>query len=132
MQSLGAPLVRSLLGQIGSWVPTTHWNQDLYDRIPALLGDVDVLYSSTVVSVNRTADEGVTLLVQTAVDGQSETTHTLIRAKRLLVLFTPTAENLAPLNLNAAEQNVFAAWTGSSERFIGIATHPALPINGSV
>lgn len=133
MQNINAPLVRSLLGQIGSWVPSTHRNQDLYDRIASLLGD-DVLYSSTVVSANRTDDDGVTVLVQTAAAGDDEGAceHTLIRTKRLLVAFPPSEANTAPLHPSAAEQAVFAAWQNTSAVFAGIATHPALPINGSV
>ncbi|KAI1861468.1 hypothetical protein JX265_004479 [Neoarthrinium moseri] len=124
MQAFGAPIVRTFVGKANSWVPTTKRNQDLYDNIAALLGD-DVLYSSTVVSSHRSC-HGVQLLVEGA-SGQ----RTLIKAKRLLISFSPTAENLAPFDLDKTEQDIFSVW-GKGAVFAGIATHPSLPVNYSI
>jgi hypothetical protein len=124
MQEFNAPMTRALLGIIGSRVPNTHRNQDLYDRIGVLLG-TDVLYNTTVVSSNRTAS-GVQLLVCNEKGEQ-----TIIIAKKLLVSFALSAENTAPLNLSPAEQEVFSTW-GLAHGYCGIATSPSLPINGSL
>ncbi|ETS82078.1 hypothetical protein PFICI_07080 [Pestalotiopsis fici W106-1] len=124
MQAFGAPIVRTFLGQKNSWVPTTKRNQDLYDNIAALLGN-DVLFRSTVVESQRTNDS-VQVLVQ-----DSEGKKTLIKAKRLLISSSPTAENLATFDLDQTEQDIFATW-GIGAVFAGIANHPSLPVNYSI
>jgi hypothetical protein len=124
MQEFSAPMTRALLGQKSSWVPSTHRNQDLYDNIAMLLGD-DVLYSTTVISSNRT-NEGVQLLVRSD-KGES----TLIIAKKLLVSFALSQENTATLSLSKAEEDVFSTWS-LSHGYCGIVTSPSLPINGSL
>ncbi|KAI0134225.1 amine oxidase [Xylariales sp. AK1849] len=124
MQTFGAPIVRSFLGAAASWVPTTKRNQDLYDNIAASLGD-DVLYSSTVIQSYRNCN-GVQLLVKGS-DGKK----TLIKAKRLLISFSPTAYNLAPYDLDSTEESVFSTW-GIGTVFAGLVTHPSLPINYSI
>jgi hypothetical protein len=124
MQTFGAPIARTFLGLAHSWVPTTRRNQDLYDSIAALLGQ-DVLYSSTVVQSQR-ASNGTQLLVQ---DSRGE--KTLIKAKRLLISFSPTAQNLAPFNLDEVEQATLSTW-GVDAVFAAIATHPSLPVNYSI
>ncbi|KAE9365770.1 amino oxidase [Stipitochalara longipes BDJ] len=124
MQEISAPMTRALLGLKGSWVPSTHRNQDLYDRIGTLLGN-DVLYSTTVVNSTRT-DTGVQLLVSS-----DKGELTTIIAKKLLVSFALSAENTAPLNLSKAEQDIFSIW-GLTREYCGIVTSPSLPINGSL
>ncbi|KUJ19354.1 amine oxidase [Mollisia scopiformis] len=124
MQEISAPMTRVLLGLKNSWVPSTHRNQDLYDRIGTLLGD-DVLYSTTVVESNRT-EHGVQLLVQ-----NDKGELTLIIAKKLLVSFALSPDNTATLNLSKAEEDIFSAWS-LDHQYCGIVTSPSLPINGSL
>lgn len=124
MQTFGAPIVRTFLGLASSWVPTTKRNQDLYDSIAALLAG-DVLYSSTVTQSYRSND-GVQLLVQ-----DSSNATTLIKAKKLLISFSPTAANTEPFDFDDTEQDVFSAW-GVSTVFVGITNSPALPTNYSI
>ncbi|KAI4597296.1 hypothetical protein KJ359_004401 [Pestalotiopsis sp. 9143b] len=124
MQAFGAPIVRTFLGQKNSWVPTTKRNQDLYDNIAALLGD-DVLFCSTVIESKRT-NNSVEVLVQ-----NTEGKKTLIKAKRLLISFSPTAENLKPFDLDQAETDAFSTWDIGAV-FAGIANHPSLPVNYSI
>ncbi|KAI0170942.1 amine oxidase [Pestalotiopsis sp. NC0098] len=124
MQAFGAPIVRTFLGQKNSWVPTTKRNQDLYDSIAALLGD-DVLFRSIVIESKRT-NNSVEVLVQ---DTEGKTT--LIKAKRLLISFSPTAENLKPFDLDQTETDVFSTW-GIGTVFAGLANHPSLPVNYSI
>ncbi|KAH6673083.1 amine oxidase [Halenospora varia] len=124
MQEFNAPMARTFLGINGGWVPASHRNQDIYDNIATLLGN-DVLYSTTVISSER-HDTGVELLVRS---DKGEVTH--IIAKKLLVSFGLTPDNLASLSLSREEKDVFSTWDLSTG-YCGIVTHPSLPINGSL
>lgn len=123
MQVFGAPITRTILGLSGSFVPTSRRNQDLYDTIAKTL-DTDILFSSTVILSHRD-DHGVELLVR----GQ-DGSLTLITAKKLLVSFSPTLENIAPFAPDSTELDVFTTW-GVNHIYAGIVTHPALPDNYS-
>ncbi|KAK2035724.1 amine oxidase [Colletotrichum somersetense] len=118
MQAFGAPITRSLLGLVGSFVPVSLRNQDIYDAIAKLLGD-DVLYSSTAVKTTRT-DEGVEVLVKGA-----RTKSTLIRAKKLIISFEPTLDNLNGIDLDEQETSVFEKWKRSTV-YAGVVSHPSL------
>ncbi|KAK6206201.1 amine oxidase [Colletotrichum tabaci] len=118
MQAFGAPITRSLLGLIGSFVPVSLRNQDIYDAIAELLGD-DVLHSSTAIRTTRT-DEGVEVLVKGA-----DNTHTLIRAKKLIISFAPTLANLQGIDLDDQETSVFEKWKWSTVH-AGVVSHPSL------
>ncbi|GJC90462.1 beta-cyclopiazonate dehydrogenase [Colletotrichum liriopes] len=118
MQAFGAPITRSLLGLIGSFVPVSLRNQDIYDAIAELLGD-DVLYSSTAVKTVRT-EEGVEVLVKGA-----DNTRTLIRAKKLVITFEPTLDNLNGIDLDEQESSVFEKWKWSTV-YAGVVSHPSL------
>src|SRR5690606_2387351 len=87
IQASGIPMVRALLGAGAAAVPASGRLFDLFEAIAEFLGN-DVLYSSTVSSADR-HDKGVSLEVRDAA-GQ----RTCIEAKRLLIAFEPTAENL--------------------------------------
>ncbi|KAL0934005.1 amine oxidase [Colletotrichum truncatum] len=119
MQVFGAPLARSLLGIIGSFVPVSRRNQEIYDSIADLLGE-DILYSSTAIKTVRT-DEGVEVLVRSA-----QKKHTLIRAKKLIISFEPTLDNLRGIDIDTKETAVFEKWLWSTVH-AGIISHPSLP-----
>ncbi|KAF6823866.1 amine oxidase [Colletotrichum plurivorum] len=119
MQAFGAPITRSFLGIVGSFVPVSRRNQDIYDAIAELLGR-DVLYSSTAVETVRAEDE-VEVLVQC-----SANTRTLIRAKKLVVSFEPTLDNLEGVGIDEEETSVFSKWEWSTA-YAGVVSHPSLP-----
>ncbi|RYP10595.1 hypothetical protein DL764_000565 [Monosporascus ibericus] len=119
MQTFGAPITRTFLGMAESFTPASRRNQELYDNIADSLGD-DVMYGATVVLSNRDAN-GVQLLVR-----DQNWKFTLIMAKKLLISFSPTLENLAPFGLDSTELDVFTKW-GVSHVYAGLVTHPSLP-----
>ncbi|KAL0935971.1 amine oxidase [Colletotrichum truncatum] len=118
MQAFGAPITRSLLGIIGSFVPVSLRNQDIYDAISEQLGD-DVFYSSTAIKTVR-SEEGVEVLVKGA-----DNTRTLIRAKKLLISFEPTLDNLRGIDIDEQETSVFEKWQWSAV-YAGVVSHPSL------
>ncbi|GKT89273.1 LOW QUALITY PROTEIN: amine oxidase [Colletotrichum tofieldiae] len=119
MQTFGAPITRSFLGTVGSFVPASKRNQDIYDAIAELLGD-DVLYSSTAIKTAR-SDDGVEVLVESA-----DNTRVLIRAKKLLISFEPTLHNMNGIDIDDEETSVFGKWNWSTV-YAGIVSHPSLP-----
>ncbi|CAJ2501283.1 Uu.00g041360.m01.CDS01 [Anthostomella pinea] len=125
MQTFGAPITRSLLGLTDSFVPVSRRNQDLYDNIADLLGD-DVMYSATTINSSRADNATVQLLVR-----GSDSKLTLINAKKLLISFSPTMENLKPFLIDTKERDVFSAW-GLSHVYAGIVNSADLPINYSL
>ncbi|CAG8960705.1 hypothetical protein HYFRA_00013474 [Hymenoscyphus fraxineus] len=124
MSEFSAPMARVVLGQKNSWVPSTHRNQDLYDKIAELL-DGDVLYSTTVIKSNRTS-KGVELLVRNTAGETNK-----IIAKKLLVSFALTPDNTASLALSSAEKEIFSKWK-LSHGYCGIVTSSALSPNTSL
>ncbi|KAF6804278.1 amine oxidase [Colletotrichum sojae] len=122
-QAFGAPITRFFLGIVGSFVSVSRRNQDIYDAIAELLGS-DVLYSSIAVETIRT-EEGVEVLVQSA-----DNTRTLIRAKKLVVSFEPTLDNLKGISIDEQETAVFCKWKWSTV-YAGVVSHPSLPTSFS-
>jgi len=126
MRSFNTDICRTLLGINTAFVPASHRNQELYDKILTLLGS-DVLLSSTVISSSRSRTGGGVTLQVRAPSGKL----TRIHAKRLLVAIEPTAANLEPLNLDDQESSTFDAFEYSTT-FVGVVSHPSLPVNGSL
>ncbi|KAF6819036.1 FAD dependent oxidoreductase [Colletotrichum musicola] len=118
IQASGVPMVRALLGAAAAAVPPSGRLFELYERIAELLGD-DVLYSSTVISANC-SDEGVSLLVS-----DTDRVQTCIEAKRLLIAFEPTAENMAPFGPDETEREVLDEFEYTMV-YAGILRHPSL------
>ncbi|SMY25055.1 unnamed protein product [Zymoseptoria tritici ST99CH_1A5] len=124
LQELPAVLTRAFLGELASWVPESGSNQELYDRIGALLSS-DVLYDATIISTRR-SDDGVQVLVS---DAHGE--QTLIRARKLLVSIALTDDNLPLLDLSPNEEEIFSTWAPDNI-YCGIVSGPGLPVNGSL
>ncbi|RYO75725.1 hypothetical protein DL764_010339 [Monosporascus ibericus] len=80
--------------------------RDIYDAIATLLGDDDVLYSTTVVSSERDED-GVTVTVRNREDGSPTTIH----AARLLTAIPPFVDLLGPFDFDWQEEAVFSQWS---------------------
>ncbi|KAL2678456.1 hypothetical protein Neosp_009202 [[Neocosmospora] mangrovei] len=121
MQAFGGPMARSFLGQMASFAPASERNQDIYDAFAKKLGK-DVLYSSTVVNSKRTKN-GVHLTVKTSTGRLIN-----IKAKRLLISIEPTKSNLAPFDLDKAENTVFSK-LDYTRLYAGIVSNPSLPKN---
>lgn len=121
VQACGIPMIRALLGMGAAAVPASGRLYDLFENVADFLGS-DVLYSSTVVSATRhgNAKGGVSLKVRGA-DGKA----TCIRAKRLLIAIEPTAENMAPFQLDGAEEGVLGRFKYPTV-YAGIVRHPSL------
>ena len=122
IQASGIPMVKALLGYGAAAVPESGRLYDLFEAVAEFLDD-DVLYSSTVVSADRHIEKGVTVKVQNE-DGDL----TCIKAKRLLIAFQPTPENMAPFSPDATENKVIDKLDYSTV-FAGILQHPSLEIS---
>lgn len=126
MQAIGAPLTGVFFGETANVVPVSGDNQELYLKIGDLLGQ-DVLYSSTVISSDRGADDtGVTIMVE-ATNGDRKR----IKAQRLLLAIEPSADNLAPFDLDASELAVFSKLRHSNS-YVGAVRNPSLVVNQSL
>ncbi|RYP67272.1 hypothetical protein DL771_007361 [Monosporascus sp. 5C6A] len=120
MQTFGGQMARVLLDLQGSFVPASRRNQDVYDAIAALLGDDDVLYSTTAVSSER-GEDGVTVTVRNSEDGSLATVH----AARLLIAIPPLPDLLGPFDLDAQEEAVFSQWEYTRE-YVALVRSPFL------
>lgn len=81
-------------------VPENADNQEIFRRAERLLGS-DVLLSSTVTAATR-GSAGVTLEVQTPSGNRT------IKAKKLLIAFRPTLDNMEPFGLDSSENDLFS------------------------
>jgi hypothetical protein len=122
VQASGIPMVRALLGVGAAAVPASGRLFDLFDSIANFLGD-DVLYSSTVVSALREEDQDVLVKVR-----GPESKLTCVKAKRLLIAFEPTLENLEPFHLDETEEAVFEKFKYATV-YAGILRHPSLQVS---
>jgi hypothetical protein len=118
MQASGTPMAKALLGQARAIVPASGNLHELYERVADFLGS-DVLYSSTVSSSKR-SDEGVSVTVRSA-----NGSETKITAKRLLISIEPTMANMAPLDMDDDEEEVFGN-LGYTTVYAGLIKHPSL------
>lgn len=126
MQAAGAPLTGIFFGETSNVIPVSADLCELYSKIGSLLGH-DVLYSSTVVSSVRGAnDTGVTITVRAA-DG----TRKRVEAKRLLLAIEPSEDNMAPFDLDESERTVFSKFR-SSNVYVGAVRNPSLVVNQSL
>jgi hypothetical protein len=82
-----------------------HSNSDLYLAASKLLGS-NVLYSSTAISIERSADNNSPYWIFV----QTPTGNKFILAKQLLITIPPTLENLAPLDMTEEEELLFKQW----------------------
>ncbi|KAI7785452.1 hypothetical protein LA080_007289 [Diaporthe eres] len=125
-QGIGAPLTGVFFGETSNLVPVSGDNHELYRKIGDLLGQ-DVLYSSTVISSVRGADDaGVTIVVEAA-----KGTNKRIRAQRLLFAIEPSTDNMAPFDLDASESAVFSKFQPSNV-YVGAVRNPSLAMNQSL
>lgn len=126
MQGIGAPLTGAFFGETSNVVPVSGDNHELYAKIGDLLGQ-DVLYSSTVVSSVRGADDTGVALVVEAADGNRKR----IKAQRLLIAIEPSPANMGPFDLDASESAVFSKFR-STNVYVGAVRNPSLVVNQSL
>lgn len=125
MQTFGAPITRSFLGQATSWIPSSGRSQDLYDAIDKHLGK-DVYRSSTVIDAKRTKCH-VELTVRDNTNGKTIKIH----ARALVMAIEPSPSNMQPFNLDKAEKDVFNKFSYTNI-WAGMVSNEALPVNGSL
>jgi len=111
--------------QTGFLTTALHDNSLLYSSAQAILGD-DVLYSSTVLAVERDTQNGVKMVVKTPSSGLI-----FIESKTLIIAIQPTPDNLSPIDLDDHEQHLFAKFTWT-EYFTGILKNTGIPSNTSL
>lgn len=94
-------------------------NLALYTAALAVIGEDNVLLSSTVASGNRT-DSGVELIVSTSTGDKT------IRAKQLIVAAPPQATNLATIGLDDTEESILSQ-IGGYPFYTGVVKNTGLP-----
>ncbi|KAF6814771.1 flavin-containing superfamily Amine oxidase [Colletotrichum musicola] len=96
--------------------------RSLYEAAARELGD-DVLLNATVVEVDRSEADGVSLVVQ-----QPGQTAKQIRAKKLLIAAPPTLDNVGEYDLSDDERELFSKFFAIGY-WTGVATIPGLETN---
>jgi hypothetical protein len=124
VKNFGSTVVEGFLNST-FFDPDPFDNSILYSDSLKLLGS-DVKLNSTVVEANRT-DHGVSLVVQNHQTGAK----TIVNAKRLLVSFEPSLDNLAVLSLDDQEKAVFSTWSNATTYTAVLKTN-TIPDNTSV
>jgi hypothetical protein len=109
--------------QEGFLTTTQHHNSLIYLSAQAILGS-NVLYSSTVVDVERDDKDGVSVIVRKG--GKL----TLIKSKKLIIAIQPTPDNLRPVDLTDREQDLFRKFKYTNY-FTGILKNTGIPDNTS-
>jgi hypothetical protein len=107
--------------QTGFLTTKQHYNSLLYLSAQAILGS-DVLYSSTVVDVERDKKSGVSLVVK------SGGKLILIKSQKLIISVQPTMENLEPIDLSQREEKIFRKFKYTTY-FTGILKNTGIPNN---
>ncbi|KAM0723345.1 hypothetical protein Q7P37_000330 [Cladosporium fusiforme] len=87
-------------------VPQNADNQEIFRRAGKFLGS-NVLLSSTVTSATRNS-AGVTLKVRTPSGTQT------IKAKKLLIAFRPTLDDMKPFGLDSSERGLFSQFEATA------------------
>ncbi len=96
-------------------------NSAIYLAAQSILG-TDVLYSSTVLAVERGCSGDHTISVVLKTGGKT----ILIQAKRLIISIQPTLGNLAPVDLDDHERDLFSKFKYTNY-FTGILANTGLP-----
>ncbi|CAM1511669.1 Fc.00g091820.m01.CDS01 [Cosmosporella sp. VM-42] len=107
-------------GSPGALVTKRRYNQELYDKVQAQLGD-DALVASHVLATHRDSS-GVWLVVQTPKGIE------LIIAEKLLVSIPPLVSNMEPFGLDRTERSLFSKFSNSGW-YVGLIRASGLPEN---
>lgn len=122
LQLFGKPHLDAFLK--GGYITPKNGMYQLYERASQVLGS-DVLYQSTVNETERSSS-GVKLVVQS-----TNGTRKLIKAKKLLVTFAPTTDNLNGFDLSENESSLFQKWTWNTY-YVGVVNNTGLPNSTTV
>ncbi|TVY17337.1 Beta-cyclopiazonate dehydrogenase [Lachnellula arida] len=99
-------------------------NSALYEAASRIL-DPNVLYSSTILATERETKSGVQIVVKTP------TETILVKSKKLILAVQPLLADMAPFDLSASEQSLFAQFK-SNEYFAGVLKNTGIPDNISL
>jgi beta-cyclopiazonate dehydrogenase len=121
IQNFGIPHVNALLE---GYITPTNGLYELYGKAADVIG-ADVLYQTTVTETTR-SESGVSVVVQSA-DGSRK----LIKAKKLLISFPPTLDNLKGFDLDETETSLFQKWMYKSY-YVAILNNTGIPDNINV
>lgn len=121
-KSLGIADLESI--QAGFLTTAQHYNSLIYLSAQAILGS-DVLYSSTVVDVERDAENGVSVIVK------SGGKLILAKSQKLIIAIQPTLDNLKPVDLGSHEKSIFRKFKYTNY-FTGILKNTGIPGNTSL
>jgi NAD(P)-binding Rossmann-like domain len=104
---------------------TTHDVSDLYKSAAGVLGG-NVLYSSTVIAMDRNCSTGYVNIVVETPNGKK-----LVRAKKLLMTGPPMLDNLEGWDLSDAEEDVFGKFCALGY-FAGVILNNGIPETSDV
>lgn len=104
---------------------TTHDVSNLYTSAASVLGS-NVLFSSTVASMDRNCGSGLVCVVVTTPNGRK-----LIQAKKLIMASPPLLENLRGWDLSAAEATILGKFSGLGY-YAGVLQNKGIPGNTSL
>ena len=96
-------------------------NSALYEFASRVL-DPNVLYSSTIIDMEREAECGVQIVVKTP------TETILVRSKKLVIAIQPLLADMDAFDLSADERGLFSQFN-SQEYFVGVLRNTGIPNN---
>lgn len=106
IQNFGITHIDALLG--GGYIRPKNGTDQLFNKAANYIAEENIFYETTVSQAKRNST-GVEMIVKNA-DG----TRKLIRAKKLLITFPPTASSLAGFDLSSEESTLFSKWNHKS------------------
>ncbi|PYI02740.1 FAD/NAD(P)-binding domain-containing protein [Aspergillus sclerotiicarbonarius CBS 121057] len=118
IQNFGIPQIDALLN--GGYIRPKNGTDTLFNKAATFIAPENIFYSTTAIHTSRN-ETGVEVTVQS-----SDGTHTLIRAKNLLVTFPPTLSSLKGFDLSPTEQSLFSKWT-HMQYYAATITNTGLP-----
>ncbi|CAI7574847.1 unnamed protein product [Penicillium pancosmium] len=116
--NFGITHIDALLG--GGYIRPKNGTEQLFNKAANYIAEENIFYETTVSRAKRNST-GVEMIVKNA-DG----TRKLIRAKKLLITFPPTASSLTGFDLRSEESTLFSKWNHKSYYAAAI-TNTGLP-----
>ncbi|TVY91711.1 Beta-cyclopiazonate dehydrogenase [Lachnellula willkommii] len=110
--------------QTGFLTTANRDNSALYEAASRVL-DPNVLYSSTILAMERETKSGVQIVVKTP------TETILVKSKKLVIAVQPLLADMASFDLSVSEQSLFAQFK-SNEYFAGVLKNTGIPDNISL
>lgn len=124
LQDFGIAHVDALLS---GYITPTDGFAELYRKAAAAIGRENIMFRSMAAQVTRTSDSGVSVVVRNRASGK----RTLVKAKKLLVAFPPTIDNLQPFDLDVSEAEIFQKYFWNSY-FGAVVNNTGIPTGRNV